>query len=73
MNEPYAFVIRMNSGLVRFRHPTYGQELWTRGRVRRFAKKCAMCGMMVQPKEWAYAPLTNGHNRMHRICERCAP
>ena len=53
------------------RSDEYGQQLWTRGKVRAKWKECQVCAKMIAPGELAYSPLTNGFNRMHRIHASC--
>ena len=64
----------MNDGLVRLESSLYGIQMWTRRKLRRsFHRKqwSARFAKSMQPGDVAYGPLTNGYNRMVRICEAC--
>lgn len=65
----YHFMKRMNDGLVGL-SSSHGQQLFTLNKLRK-PKPCALCKIELQPKQRAYAPITNGYNRMHRICVAC--
>jgi len=61
---------RMNAGLVRIATDEYGAQLWTRGKARK-AKKCELCQQPTPVGAITWKPLTNGYNRMHRLCDTC--
>lgn len=65
----YRFIKRMNPGLVGLTS-SHGQQLFTRGKLRK-AKSCALCKFPLKPGTLAYMPVTNGYNRMHRLCVAC--
>ena len=48
----------------------YGTQLWAECKMRK-AHKCAVCGMAYPVGTKMYRPMTNGYNRMHRICQCC--
>jgi hypothetical protein len=68
---PYRFGKRLNDGLVGLTHPTYGEQLWVAGAVRKRGKECQDCKKMIPAGAMAYRPLTNGYNRMERLCVEC--
>jgi hypothetical protein len=65
----YTFVKRMNDDLVGL-SSSHGQQLFTRARVRKH-RACALCKRKILPGSLAYRPITNGYNRMHRLCVPC--
>ena len=67
----YRLVARLNDGVVRMDHPTYGRQLWASGKTRGRTKKCADCKKEIPPKVLAWHPITNALNRMDRLCAHC--
>lgn len=65
----YRFVKRMNDGLVGL-ESSHGKNLFTLAKLRK-TKKCALCKVELRPPTQAYMPITNGYNRMHRLCLAC--
>lgn len=68
----------LNDGLVRLQTSDfsgdYGAQLWTRVTLRKSknkTKKCCNCDSELAPGDVAFTPITNGYNRMHRICTIC--
>lgn len=57
-------------GLVRLESFQYGKQLWTRAKTRK-KFRCQMCTLEKIKGTIAFAPLTHGYNRMHRICQVC--
>ncbi len=64
----------MNEGLVRIATSDfsgdYGAQLWAKAKLRK-EKKCFACEGQVAVGTEVYSPITNGYNRMHRICVGC--
>lgn len=47
----------------------YGEQVWSLCRLRRHKEsKCVICGKTLG--EFGFRPITNGYNRIHRICVR---
>jgi hypothetical protein len=69
--EPYVWVKTLGPGLVGLQHPKFGMCLWTIGKVRGHSKPCCVCGGTLAKGVPSYKPVTNGYNRMHRICPLC--
>lgn len=65
----YRFMKRLNGGLVGLAS-SHGHQLFTTVKMRK-PKPCALCGVKLKPKQQAYSPITNGYNRMHRLCVAC--
>ncbi len=66
----YTFVDALSDGLVGLKHQEHGRCLWTARKLRKHAI-CAACGKQALAGSTAYGPLTNGYNRMDRICKHC--
>lgn len=66
----YKLIARMAEGVARLTSAAYGQQLWTVAKSRRPAE-CAHCCLTTEAGEQTWRPLTNGANRMHRICDEC--
>jgi len=49
---------------------SYGPEMWLIKKVRK-AAECAFCDETILCGSQAYAPVSNGYNRMWRGCTRC--
>ena len=50
----------------------YGRNVWTLSKITKRLRKdrpCAVCGCPLDPM--AYRPITNGNDRMDRICVKC--
>ncbi len=60
----------LSNRLVALTHPKHGHALWTSAPTRK-PTKCCECEQPITPPEHAWRPLTNGLNRMHRICTYC--
>jgi len=54
------------AGLIRV-----GDLMWTLCCLRK-SKRCFLCDSDLAPKMQAYRPITNGYDRMQRICLTCA-
>ena len=71
--EPYRIVLH-DAGLLFIQHWQYGRQIWTLSTRNLSAKyherPCAKCGVRLGAAK-AYHPITNGNNRMHRICVKC--
>ena len=66
----YDFVTRMSESLVRLNHPRFGVQIWSRGTSRKPCD-CEDCRTTIPKGSRSYRPITNGYNRMHRLCESC--
>ena len=66
----YKLTGALNEGVVRLESHQYGTQLWTRGRARKDCR-CAGCSKNIAKKSDRFAPITNGYNRMERLCIRC--
>lgn len=71
MTEAYALLAKVAVGVARLTHREYGAQLWTVGKIRKRGKRCVTCWNPLAPGCDAYRPITNGYNRMHRICTAC--
>jgi hypothetical protein len=64
----------MNDGLIRLDTAdwsyNYGKQLWSVVKTRKIAE-CVNCDGEISKSTNAYSPITNGYNRMHRICTTC--
>jgi len=65
----YSFVKRFAEGVVGLTS-SHGQQMFVRSKLRK-PKACALCNVELKTKEQAYRPITNGYNRMHRLCVAC--
>ena len=68
---PYRFDRRLNEGLVRLEHPTFGVNLWHTAKVRKNDKACTDCKNVIERGASGWRPITFGYNRMHRLCNDC--
>ena len=48
----------------------YGRQLWATVKVRK-QHRCQHCEELFPVGSKMYCPITNGYNRMHRLCEDC--
>lgn len=48
----------------------YGRQLWSRCKVRK-QHSCQECEQSFPVGSEMYRPITNGYNRMRRLCENC--
>jgi hypothetical protein len=73
----YKLAKRLAEGVVVLDHPKYGRTMWVTGKTRRSrtrrAPNCEICKTELASGMLAWRPLTNGYNRMHRICVVCLP
>lgn len=67
----YTLLAVMGPGMVRLSHPTHGTQLWTAVKLRGHDKCCAMCDRKLVSGDEAFSPITNGRNRMERLCVGC--
>jgi len=65
----YAFFKRLDAGIVGL-SSSHGRQLFVCGRLRK-PKPCALCGVELKVGDRVYRPITNGYNRMHRLCVAC--
>lgn len=70
MNHEYQVSAVMNDGLVRMENSEYGRQLWIKAPSRK-VKDCHVCDEAPPKGAVTWRALTNGYNRMHRICEGC--
>ena len=66
----YRCVGTLGDNILRLESDRYGLQLWPRAKLRK-AKGCSVCRKTIQPKQDAFLPITNGYNRMERICWEC--
>ena len=66
----YRLVAVLNDGALRAASEKFGVQLFTRG-VSRKDHRCEDCGQVIRRGEYAFRPLTNGYNRMHRMHRAC--
>jgi len=62
---------QMNFGLARISTDEYGAQLWTRRKLRKDNHGCVDCKQPIAKGTFAWGPLTNGYNRMQRLCHLC--
>lgn len=67
----YHVVHVMSEDAIVLRHRTFGQQLWTLGKIRGRAKECTDCAISIAVGDSAFRPLTNGYNRKERMCTPC--
>lgn len=65
----YRFLKRMSEGLVGLTS-SHGRQIFHTTELRK-SKPCALCKVELKPGDTAYSPITNGYNRMHRLCVAC--
>lgn len=65
----YRFVKRLSDELVGLAS-SHGQQLFNRRKLRK-PRPCDLCEAGLKPGDRAYGPITNGYNRMHRLCVPC--
>lgn len=61
----YRFIEHMGEGNEVLHHHRYGNQIWTRVKVRKH-KECIVTGEVLKGKE-GYLPIGNAGNRMERI------
>lgn len=66
----YILVEILSDGLVGLFSDEYGRQLWSECRVRK-QHKCQECGLLFPAGSMMYRPVTNGYNRMQRLCGTC--
>ncbi len=49
----------------------YGEQLFTVRRARKPVRGCADCGSPIPKGNLCWGPITNGMNRMDRLCSAC--
>jgi hypothetical protein len=62
---------KMSYGLARISTDKYGAQLWTRRKLRKNNRGCVCCKQPIAQGLPAWGPLTNGYNRMDRLCHPC--
>ena len=65
----YKFVSRLGEGIVGL-SSSYGDQMFVRSKIRK-NNSCELCCASLKPGDQAYRPITNGYNRMHRLCVAC--
>jgi hypothetical protein len=66
----FSTIERPGDGLALITHFRFGQKLWALCKTRsRKTNECVLCGNTVG--SLSYRPITNGGNRMDRICVKC--
>jgi len=66
----YTLVSIPGDGLALLSSARYGQQLWVQCKTRK-AHQCRECGLICSAGTVMYRPLTNGYNRMERVCVGC--
>ncbi len=66
----YTLVQTLSDGLVGLFSERYGRQLWSRCRMRK-QHNCRGCKEVFSSGSQMYRPVTNGYNRMERLCEGC--
>lgn len=61
----YSLIAVRAAGIILLSHPKFGQQMWTLVKCRKH-KRCVITDVDLYKQE-AFAPVTNGYNRMHRI------
>lgn len=64
MND-YKLIERISDELIRL-SSKYGDQIFALVKIRK-ARKCVETGIEIAKGNYAYRPITNGYNRMHRI------
>jgi hypothetical protein len=67
----YVVKKHLTEDLMVIRHPEYGEKMWGIVKLRK-ETKCAQCKGALAVGARAFSPITNGYNRMHRLCLGCA-
>lgn len=65
----YKLVEKINDDLFRI-SSIYGNQLFTKTTLRK-KNVCAVCLCFLYSNDVAFKPITNGNNRMKRICQTC--
>ena len=67
----FRIVVRMSEGLVGA-DTECGRQMWVRTKSgTRKAHRCIVCQEPIPKGSLAYLPITNGYNRMVRVCVKC--
>ena len=70
MKADYVLLALVSEKLLRITSYEYGRQLWTNVALRK-EKKCARCDGSIPKGTRCFSPITNGYNRMHRLCSGC--
>lgn len=65
----YSIIERPAEGVLRARS-RFGLQIFTRVKLRKNTE-CAACDTPIKKGDTAWSPITNGYNRMHRVCVAC--
>jgi hypothetical protein len=66
----YYFLEHPGDGIYLLFHQEFGRQVWTKAKTRK-VWECEVCRKRIEKGQVAYRPITNGYNRMCRICEEC--
>ena len=66
----YSLVTVLTDGVVGLSSEEFGRQLWHRCSTRK-VQECEMCHWKFGVGSRMYRPITNGYNRMQRLCEDC--
>lgn len=66
----YVLVERRADGILLMWSEDYERQLWTLVRLRK-PVQCVRCNDGLAKGASAFSPITNGQNRMKRLCLRC--
>ena len=70
MSQNYKLVAEMGPTLVVLESREFPPKMWTECTVRKY-HRCVACNGNIKKGRRAYRPITNGNNRMDRICIAC--
>ena len=70
-NSRYVVKGRISGGIIVVWSYEFGDQLWVRFDRTRKTHTCVGCGERIDKKSVGYRPLTNGYNRMLRLCRVC--
>jgi len=66
----YTCVKMLSDGVVGL-DSEFGRQLFTVRTARKRWRACAQCGAPIEKGSLCWGPVTNGLNRMHRLCSEC--
>ena len=66
----YSLITIPGDGLALLFSGEYGRQLWVQCKMRK-THKCYECDATYPVGTGMYRPMTNGYNRMQRICAQC--
>jgi len=63
-------LVQETTGFVVLKSVSFPARIWVECTVRK-DHRCAVCDEDIEKGQQAHRPVTNGNNRMHRICPTC--